>query len=163
MEKAYVRNATKNDFNVVKRFANNLHNMCVNFDKDFYKKDEDILTKDEYETLLNTNEHFFTLIYIKERPVGMAHFKIDKLNEKGMCNLKRLHVFDLIIDKKYRRNGFGKRMFDYFETIIKQKKLDIMTVNICNKNEEAIEFYKSQGMQNAFITMIKKYNSKDVV
>ena len=163
MNKAYVKNATKNDFNIVNRFANNLHQMHVNFDKEFYREDADVLTKEEYESMLDSGKHFFPLIYVKEIPVGMAHFVIETLLDESVYPLKRLHVFDLIVDKKYRKNGFGKRMFNYFESIIKDKKIDIMTLNVASQNKDAIEFYKSQGMQNQLITMIKKYNNKKIV
>ncbi len=160
MEKAYIKNATKNDFNIVSRFANNLHQMHVNFDKDFYREDADVLTKEEFEEYLDAENHYFPLIYVKEKAVGMAHFVIDTMKDDTVYPFKRLHVFDLIIDKKYRKNGFGQRMFNYFEKIIKEKNLDIMSLNVAGKNTDAIEFYKKQGMSESLIVMMKKYKNE---
>lgn len=161
MEKAYVRNAKKNEFNIVNRFANNLHQMHVNFDREFYVDGANVLTKEDFEKFLNEKNHFFVLIYVKEKAVGMAHFMIDNFIPEGIYPYKRLHVFDLIIDKKYRKNGLGKKMFNYFEKIIKENDIEIMTLNVDARNVEAIEFYKKQGMYESLVTMMKKYKKEE--
>ena len=57
----------------------------------------------------------------------------------------RIHVFHLIVDKKFRRLGLGQMLIRKVEKDCLLKPKDYLTLNVLNKNKEALNLYKKLG------------------
>ena len=68
--------------------------------------------------------------------VGHISYRIKKNN---------IHLFHLIIDEKFRRLGLGQMLVRKVEKDCLLKQKDYLTLNVLNKNKEAINLYKKLG------------------
>ena len=71
---------------------------------------------------------------------------------------KKVHLFHLIIDKKFRGLGLSKLLIDKVERDCFLKQKDYITLNVLKRNKEALSLYKEVGY-----TIVKNKNSKTFV
>ena len=80
-------------------------------------------------------------------------------NSEGWSN--RLRVWDILLEKEYRRFGYGKLLMDKAKEIAKNKELRLVILETQTCNYKAIEFYKAQGFK--FVgTDLTCYSNNDV-
>ena len=89
------------------------------------------------------------VIKIKNWIVGHISYRIEK---------NKVHLFNLIIDEKFRNLGLAKLLIDKVERDCFLKKKDYITLNVLKKNEVAISLYKKSGF-----SIFKIKNSKTFV
>lgn len=78
----------------------------------------------------------------------MVIFKIKEIkNNTNLKDARILHIGKIVVDEKCRRKGIGKLMMKEINKISKKLKCDRIELNCWSFNEEAIEFYKAQGMK----------------
>ena len=58
---------------------------------------------------------------------------------------KKIHLFNLIIDEKFRRRGLAKLLIENVEKDCCFKQINYITLNVSRKNKEAIMLYKKLG------------------
>ena len=86
--------------------------------------------------------------------VGHISYRIEK---------NKIHLFHLIIDKKFRGLGLAKLLIGKVERDCFVKQKGYITLNVLKKNEEAINLYKKLGYStfnnknSKTIVMKKKY------
>ena len=61
--------------------------------------------------------------------------------------LKRAHALHIFIDEHYRKQGLGKRMIEYFESISKKEKMDTFTLRLISQHVLEKEIYENMGFQ----------------
>jgi len=88
--------------------------------------------------------------------VGHISYRIEK---------NKVHLFHLIIDKKFRGLGLAKILVDKVERDSLMKRKGFITLNVLKKNEEAINLYKKLGYsifrnKNSKIILMKKKYTK---
>ena len=81
--------------------------------------------------------------------VGHISYRIEK---------NKVHLFHLIIDKKFRRLGLAKLLIDKVERDCVLRQKDYITLNVLKNNKEAISLYKKIGY-----VILKNKNSKIIV
>lgn len=61
----------------------------------------------------------------------------------------RVHIISIAIDKKYRNNGYGKKLINAIPlNLVKFKKeIKRITLYVMETNKDAIEFYKKNGFE----------------
>ncbi|MDR1328236.1 MAG: GNAT family N-acetyltransferase [Oscillospiraceae bacterium] len=77
----------------------------------------------------------FSLVYEKETP-----------NISLLKKQKYVYIQDFIIDKKYRKQGFGKRLLNGSKEWGKKRGLEFLRLSVIPKNEIGIRFYRENGM-----------------
>ncbi len=92
--------------------------------------EQGISLKDEYDSKEKDYSHLY--YYLNTRLIGYLRFQI---NDKDM------HIGRVIVNKKYRNNGFGKELFNILEDLYK----DQIDMFILNSQESAIMFYSKLG------------------
>ena len=81
--------------------------------------------------------------------VGHVSYRIEK---------NKVHLFHLIIDKKFRGLGLSKLLIDKVERDCFLRQNDYITLNVLKKNKEALSLYKKLGYD-----ILKNKNSKTIV
>ena len=71
-------------------------------------------------------------------------------------------INDIVIDKKYRRQGIGKRLYNYLLELSKKEGLDAVELNVWAFNISAIKFYSSLGMSVKNMKLEKILSTSDV-
>ena len=116
------------------------------------------------------NNKWITLSYL-DQGVNTYCLKLDNwiighLSIKINTEEKSAHLFHLIIDEKFRRNGYGKRLINHVEQkLIDQERIVRISLNCVKKNESAIALYQSLGYsivkEKKYIKMVKELKQQD--
>lgn len=78
------------------------------------------------------------VVELDGRIVGMALYYFTYSTWRGRC----LYLEDMIITQAYRRQGFGKVLFEQLMAIAADAGVDRLAWQVLNWNTPAIEFYK---------------------
>ena len=73
---------------------------------------------------------------------------------------KSAHLFHLIIDEKYRKKGYAKRLVEHVEQkLLDKKEFNRLSLNCVKKNQSALALYQSLGFsivkEKRHIKMVK--------
>ena len=60
-------------------------------------------------------------------------------------NKNKFHIFHLFIDEEYRGLGLAKRLINEIEKCSQMKGINLITLNVVQKNKEAINLYERLG------------------
>ena len=123
------------------------------------------LKKQVYNYSLRSQKKWFTknidlsdtnnLLLYKRGIIGYTALRV----KKGFLNKKKIKIFvfdTFLVDKKFRKKGFGSKLMIFNNNIISKKKLN--AVLICNKRMR--KFYKRFGWENLSKNKIKFINHK---
>ena len=89
-----------------------------------------------------------------EKVLGYCFCVVKKHEKDPVFNdYTELYIDDLCIDAACRRRGVGKALYEAARRYAKQRGCHNVTLNVWNFNEDALEFYKSCGMQPQRIFM----------
>ena len=98
--------------------------------KDYFKN----IVKDEQNILLGYKEN--------EKIVGYVYFKFVK-DEDSFGYL----IDGLYVEEEYRNRGIAKSLIAEGLSIIKEKDINFIDINVMSKNETALNLYKSLGFE----------------
>lgn len=89
---------------------------------------------------INKNESFIFLCLYKKEPAGFVQLyeTFDSLNIN-----KKLILYDLYVDKKYRKNGIGRKLMDKAKKLAKFKKIQNIELSTAKNNKKAQSLYES--------------------
>ena len=82
-------------------------------------------------------------------------------NIKFIQKTKRAHAFHIFVDQKYREQGLATKMLQHLESQARDKKMNILTINVLPKNKPAKKLYERIGFEagntsKSDILMLKK-------
>ena len=97
----------------------------------------------------NSKQKISIVIKSKNWIVGHISYSIEK---------NKVHLFHLIIDKKFRGIGLAKLLVTKVERDCFLKQKGEVSLNVFKKNKEAIDFYKKLGY-----IILKNKNSKTII
>ncbi len=78
-------------------------------------------------------------------------------------NKNKIHIFHLFIEEEHRGLGLAKRLINEIEKFSQIKNINMITLNVVQKNKEAINLYeklgyKTFGFNEPRSIKMKKYN-----
>lgn len=100
--------------------------------------------KPKLNTLLNHDEHVIYVAEIKGRSiVGWVHAYLYRL----FYTEQMIQIGGLVVDKKYRRLGIGKKLMKHCENWAKEKDCKAVILRSQVKRDKAHSFYKKIGYE----------------
>lgn len=122
-----------------------------------YEKYNPVIFKVGKITESTIKSYFDGFIKKNDRKGYCAYTQDKKIIGYITCYIKdQSYVFDIkkigeisgfMVDKKFRKNGIGKDLFNQAVQYFKEQGVEHFTLNTSNNNKNAIQFYKSNGMQ----------------
>tara|TARA_B100001996_G_scaffold55018_1_gene39022 strand:- start:649 stop:1095 length:447 start_codon:yes stop_codon:yes gene_type:complete len=109
--------------------------------RQFYKYRTNIKASTKYiKDRINQNESFIFICFYKKEPAGFVQLyeTFDSLNIN-----KKLILYDLYVDKKYRKNGIGRKLMDQAKKLAKFKKIQNIELSTAKNNKKAQSLYES--------------------
>ena len=106
---------------------------------------------DEYETMLNDEDEDAHLIVADagDELIGFAFFLVeDELLEEPR---EQVYVQDLMVTANRRRSGTGTRIMQVIRELMAHRGIRKMDLQVLVGNEAAIEFYRAQGFEPAYL------------
>jgi ribosomal protein S18 acetylase RimI-like enzyme len=77
-------------------------------------------------------------IFDRKKLVGVIEGSIESWNN-------RFRIWNFLVDKKYRGEGYGKALFDHMMMIAESEKARAVILEVQSCNDPAISFYMRQG------------------
>ena len=109
--------------------------------RQFYKYKTNLKASTKYiKDRINQNESFIFICFYKKEPAGFVQLyeTFDSLNIN-----KKLILYDLYVDKKYRKNGIGRKLMDRAKKLAKFKKIHNIELSTAKNNKKAQSLYES--------------------
>ena len=109
--------------------------------RQFYKYKTNLKASTKYiRDRINQNESFIFICFYKKEPAGFVQLyeTFDSLNIN-----KKLILYDLYVDKKYRKNGIGRKLMDRAKKLAKFKKIQNIELSTAKNNKKAQSLYES--------------------
>jgi ribosomal protein S18 acetylase RimI-like enzyme len=120
--------------------------------KKFLKKQEKKFTDFLFQNYVEDPQVFG--IFEKKKLIGVIEGSLETWNN-------RYRIWNFLVDKKYRRDGYGKLLFQHIVEVAKELKARAIVLECQSCNAPAIQFYLDRGMHFiGFDTM--SYTNKDI-
>lgn len=82
------------------------------------------------------------------RVIGYAFCIIhSRKNDNILTDIKTLHIDDLCVDEKYRRQHIGKALYEAALKLAKERGCYDLTLNVWHLNQIAMDFYIACGLK----------------
>ena len=137
MSKLYILKIKDEEFGDFTELYKNAHESV--FVEEIIKK----LKKDFQGSLIK-----IIVAYLKSKPIGFV-ILVDSYSSS--LAKKTIYVEEFFIKKNYRKNGFGREIFQYVIDFSKENNYGRIEWAAQNNNDEAIEFYKKYNAENNWI------------
>ena len=77
-----------------------------------------------------------------------------------LINIDIVEIMNIVVRKKFRRQGIGKKLLEELIKFAKNTNLEFMNLEVNSKNQPAIELYQKFGFKQIGIRK-KYYNMVD--
>ena len=109
--------------------------------RQFYKYKTNLKASTKFiKDRINQNESFIFICFYKKEPAGFVQLyeTFDSLNIN-----KKLILYDLYVDRKYRKNGIGRKLMNEAKKLAKFKKIQNIELSTAKNNKKAQSLYES--------------------
>jgi ribosomal protein S18 acetylase RimI-like enzyme len=102
------------------------------------------------------------VIYIAEREdriIGFVAVAIEAQRKNDLLECvpsKAGRILELYVEERYRGQNIGKSILERAEEYLKQRKCDVLRIEVFEPNVKAHNFYQKQGYKDRIVDMIKK-------
>ena len=140
----FIRNIRKSDYAAVDALLLQIHQVDVDGRPDMFSPIERYMTKDSFSSLVSSENVISILAQEKGKIIGCCF--VSMLERSGMAHTKSAYIDLLVVDKKHRRRGIGRAIFNEVQKRARKvgaKRVDLM---VWSHNSIAESAYKSYGM-----------------
>ena len=144
MHRMFIRNMRKSDYAAVDALLLQIHQVDVDGRPEMFAPIEQYMTKDSYDRLVANKNVISILAQERGKIIGCCF--VSMLERSGMAHMKSAYIDLLVVDKKHRRKGVGRTIFQEVQKRAKKvgaKRIDLM---VWSHNPVAESAYKAYGM-----------------
>lgn len=122
---------------------------------DIFPKKSNSELKEMFLNELNNGIHNFLMIVKDDNILGLVSYHLKEKND-----IKSLWIDELVINKKYRGQGYGTILINEMKEIGAINKCHRIDLNCWSFNEDALAFYKKLHFNNQRV--ILEYNLSNI-
>lgn len=116
--------------------------------------DKNCVVNSLYEKLLENPNNCILFAKVNNQIIGYLYgFLIDN---GDACLEKTTKLEALFVDENHRRNMVGNKLIDEFKLWSKNKNAKYIELKVCDKNNHAIDLYRSKGFNKKKNIMVAK-------
>ena len=143
-----IRKAKLDDFENIHKIFLQVHELHLKSREDIFKDNTDPMNYNDFKDgLLNTEKLYF-VAELKSNIVGICLCSIKIVEDNKYLKYRKiLYINDICVDKKFRNQGIGKKMYEKVFQKAKELKCNSVELMVWGFNKNAIRFYKSLGMK----------------
>jgi diamine N-acetyltransferase len=143
----HMREAVKNDYDIIHHIQKQVHELHVKERPDHYKMADTTLDRHYFESLID-GEHTKVFILAGEQPIAYSILTIkNPVKRPILVSRKVVYMDDFGVDGRYRGKGIGKRFFGEILEFAKSIEADSLELAVWEFNESAIKFYESMNLK----------------
>ena len=147
-----IRNAITNDYGSVIKIISQVQDMHVEWRPDIYKYNDNLITKEEFEKLVENNT-FFVAENENKKIVGVLEIILRHIESPAHVTRDVIFIDTMAVDEKYRGLGVGHKMFEFLKMMKIEKNIDGIELQVNARNRAAYEMYKKYGFTEKSIIM----------
>ena len=147
-----IRNATTNDYGSIIKIISQVQDMHVEWRPDIYKYNDNLITKEEFEKLVENNT-FFVAENENKKIVGVLEIILRHIESPAHVTRDVIFIDTMAVDEKYRGLGVGHKMFEFLKMMKIEKNIDGIELQVNARNRAAYEMYKKYGFTEKSIIM----------
>lgn len=154
-----IRNAMEQDANGILDLLVQVNNVHSKNRPDLFIKDKTKYTKDELLALMkDKNKPIFVGVDDAQNVMGYAFCVLQShVNDNNFPDITTLYIDDICVDENERGQHVATRLYEYVKAYAKETGIYNITLNVWDKNDAAIAFYKKCGFH------IQKYGMEVIV
>jgi ribosomal protein S18 acetylase RimI-like enzyme len=103
--------------------------------------------------IINENNYLYSILNQNHEIVGKVWMTVNKNKIAWLQNIK--------IDKKFRRNGYGKAAVIELSKIVKDSVIKKIGLHVFGYNKVALQFYNSIGFSTKHVILEMNINDND--
>lgn len=142
-----IRKAKINDINRILELLLQVNDIHAEGRPDFFIKGKQKYTENELVKIIHDD---MTPVFVCEENDTIKGYAFCVIQDFSQCNNlrpdKSLYVDDICVDENCRRQGIGRKLYDYVVDFAKKEACFNVTLNVWANNPEAKSFYESMGM-----------------
>ncbi|MGF3104057.1 N-acetyltransferase family protein [Rossellomorea sp. DUT-2] len=143
----HIREATKDDYDVVHGIQRQVHEMHTKERPDHYKMADTTLDKEYFNHLIE-GENTKVFLLEEDQPIAYSILTIRHTEERPILIPKKVvYMDDFGVDHKYRGKGLGRIFFEKIVEYAKNTEADSLELGVWEFNENAIKFYESMNLK----------------
>jgi diamine N-acetyltransferase len=143
----HMREATKNDYDVVHQIQKQVHEFHTKERPDHYKMADTTLDKEYFNNLID-GENTKVFLLETDQPIAYTIITIKHTQERPiLIPRKVVYMDDFGVDHTYRGKGLGKRFFAKIVEFAKSIEADSLELSVWEFNEDAVKFYESMKLE----------------
>ncbi len=147
-----IRSAIRSDYESVIKIVSQVQDMHVEWRPDIYKYNDNLITKEEFEKIIE-NKTFFVAESESKKIVGVLEIIFRHIESPAHVTRNVIFIDTMAVDEKYRGLGVGHKMFEFLKTMKIEKNMDGIELQVNARNRAAYEMYKKYGFTEKSINM----------
>ena len=114
-------------------------------------------TREYINSLINDNLNIFVVLEKEKEIIGFLYAYEETKGHFPFHKKRKYIVLDnIVIDEKYRNNGYGEKLLNYIIEYAKNGNYDDIVLYVYKFNENAIKLYEKKGFKILTQDMILK-------
>lgn len=143
-----IRKAKENDIPRVLDLLSQVNDVHAEGRPDFFIKGKRKYNESDLVKIISDEN---TPVFVCEEDDDIKGYAFCMIQDLSKCNNlypdKSLYIDDICVDEKYRRQGVGRKLYDFVIQYAKNEGCFNVTLNVWDKNPEAKAFYEDMGMK----------------
>jgi len=154
MRNYIIRKARTDDIDSIIKLLYQVHDVHANIRPDLFIKGKKKYSINQLKNILTDNLKPIFVYEENDNVCGYCFCIIEENeNDGSRAKIKTLYIDDLCVDEKYRKQGIGKRLFEYTKNYAKECGCYSITLNVWEGNDVAKKFYESIGFKTLKTTL----------
>jgi ribosomal protein S18 acetylase RimI-like enzyme len=146
-----VRNVEKADYQSVRRIMNQVQEMHVAWRPDIYKSNENLISKDIFDIMVNSGNLF--VADAGGTVAGVLEVVYKHIESPAHVTRDVILIESMAVDSKFRGKGIGHQFFEKVKELKYISGSDGIELVVNSKNHAAYEMYKKYGFTEKSINM----------
>ena len=156
-----IRKLAKKDYIDLQKLFKQLYEIHYTNREDVFNQTHPII-ESYFKEILYSKSKFCYVYEMDNQLVGAILIKKYKTENYVTLKPRTIYeIYDLVVDKAYRRQGIGTELYNFIIELAQKYKIDAIQVEVWAFNHDAIKFYESIGMNVKKFTyehLLQPYN-----
>lgn len=146
-----IRTATLSDYESVIKIISQVQDMHVEWRPDIYKYNDNLIAKEEFEKIVESNTFF--VAENDNNIVGVLEVVFRHIESPAHVTRDIIFIDTMAVADGYRGLGVGHKMFEFLKSMKIEKNMDGIELQVNAKNSAAYEMYTKYGFTEKSINM----------
>ena len=149
-----IRRACKKDIEAINRLLIQVLNIHHEARADIFKGNAKKYTDRELFSLFENDEKPIFVAEEESEVLGYAFCQFVRHEKSNiLTDVKTLYIDDLCVDENSRGKHIGTALYDFVKAYAKEQGCYNVTLNVWQKNQNALKFYEKMGLKPQRIIM----------